>query len=616
MKTRLSLAAGAIVGGLVIHYMRISLIAEDFLMWTAVALCGVSIVRQALREVRQRRLGVQTLITIAVIGAILIGQNIEAASVVFLFQLGSQLEGRALKKTRGIVQRLFNLFPETAVVVRNGSEQVVAQGDIVQKDTVLVRPGDKVPVDGTVLRGAADVNESAITGESFPIVKTPGSLVFSGSIVQSGYLQFSADRVGDETIVAQMIQMIEDAESSKTKVQRVLDRFATYYTPAIVLLAVLVYLWTQKPVLALTLLVVACPGALVIATPVSVVTGVGRAAREGILIKGGVSLERVANIDTLAFDKTGTLTTGNLKVTTIRAHHGSESDLIRLAASAERPSEHFVGKAIVQFAKQRLGDDVSMPDAFQEFPGRGIRAEIGGNTICVGNMAFLREMNVRVSDAFTLNPASTVFIAQNGQMIGEIAISDTIREDAQRLIQQVRKLGIKNIVMLTGDNALSAAEIATEAGIDKVYSSLLPSGKVEVIRHLQETGHKVAMVGDGINDAPAMTAADAAITLKGATGLALESADVVLMSNQLSTLYDALRLCRKTRANIRENVLFAVLISLTLVLGTTQGLIVLASGMLIHEMSILVVVVNAMRLFTPTKHRQTPKMGHLTQISG
>ncbi|QSO46658.1 heavy metal translocating P-type ATPase [Alicyclobacillus mengziensis] len=616
MKTRLSLAAGAIVGGLVIHYMRISLIAEDFLMWTAVALCGVSIVRQALREVRQRRLGVQTLITIAVIGAILIGQNIEAASVVFLFQLGSQLEGRALKKTRGIVQRLFNLFPETAVVVRNGSEQVVAQGDIVQKDTVLVRPGDKVPVDGTVLRGAADVNESAITGESFPIVKTPGSLVFSGSIVQSGYLQFSADRVGDETIVAQMIQMIEDAESSKTKVQRVLDRFATYYTPAIVLLAVLVYLWTQKPVLALTLLVVACPGALVIATPVSVVTGVGRAAREGILIKGGVSLERVANIDTLAFDKTGTLTTGNLKVTTIRAHHGSESDLIRLAASAERPSEHFVGKAIVQFAKQRLGDDVSMPDAFQEFPGRGIRAEISGNTVYVGNMAFLREMNVRVSDAFTLNPASTVFIAQNGQMIGEIAISDTIREDAQRLIQQVRKLGIKNIVMLTGDNALSAAEIATEAGIDKVYSSLLPSGKVEVIRHLQETGHKVAMVGDGINDAPAMTAADAAITLKGATGLALESADVVLMSNQLSTLYDALRLCRKTRANIRENVLFAVLISLTLVFGTTQGLIVLASGMLIHEVSILIVVVNAMRLFTPTKHRQTPKMGHLTQISG
>lgn len=616
MKTRLSLAAGAIVAGLVIHYMRVSLIAQDILVWTAVALCGVSIARQALREVRQWRLGIQTLITIAVIGAILIGENIEAAAVAFLFQLGSQLEGRALKKTRGIVQRLFNLFPETAVVVRNASEQVVALGDIVLKDTVLVRPGDKVPVDGTVLCGTADVNESAITGESFPIVKTPGSSVFSGSIVQSGYLQFSADRVGDETIMAQMIQMIEDAESSKTKAQRVLDRFATYYTPAIALLAVFVYLWTQKPVLALTLLVVACPGALVIATPVSVVTGVGRAARDGILIKGGASLERVASIDTLAFDKTGTLTTGNLKVITISAHHGSESELIRLAASAERPSEHFVGKAIVQFAKQKLGEDVPMPDTFQEFPGRGIKAEVNGKTVYAGNMAFLREMNVMVPETFTINPASTVFIAQNGQMIGDIAISDTIREDARRLIEQVRKLGIKHIVMLTGDNALSAAKIANEAGIDQVYSSLLPSGKVEVIRHLQEAGFKVAMVGDGINDAPAMTAADAAITLKGATGLALESADVVLMSNQLSTLYDALRLCRKTRANIRENVVFAVLISLTLVLGTTQGLIVLASGMLIHEVSILIVIVNAMRLFTPTKHRRTPKIGHLTEISG
>jgi len=616
VKIRLFLSALAITGGLSIRPLSNSPLMENLFMWLAVVLCGTPILQQAIREVKQLRLGIQTLITIAVIGSVVIGENVEAAAVVFLFQLGSMLEGRALKKTRNIVRRLFSLFPETAVVIRYGSEQVVTVDEIRLGDTVFIRAGDKIPVDGKVLSGTADMNESAITGESLPVVKITGDYVLSGTIVQSGYLQFSADKIGDDTVVAQMIRMIEDAEATKTQIQRVLDHFAMYYTPAIALLALLIYAWTRQPIFALTLLVVACPGALVIATPVSVVSGVGRAARDGILIKGGASLERAARIDTIAFDKTGTLTTGNLQVTRVIAYSGSESDLLRLVATAERPSEHIVGKAIVDFAEEKLHEDIPMPDSFHEFPGQGLSAFVNGRDICIGNVGLLREQNVDIPETFSINPSTTVFVAANQRLLGEISISDTLREDARDLIGRVRKLGVENVVMLTGDNEYSAAQIAHAAGIDQVYSGLLPSGKVNVIRRLQQEGHRVAMVGDGINDAPAMAAADAAITLQTGTGLALDSADIILMSSRLSTLYDALRLCKKTRMNIRENVLFAVLISLLLVLGASRGLIILASGMLIHEVSILIVIVNALRLLTPSQRRQPKSNNHqVTQIS-
>lgn len=595
MKWLVAVATLLVLGGLTTEWLHGSLHIFHATMWIVTILCGAPIGKQAFREIKRRKLGIKTLITIAVIGAVIIGEYFEAAIVVYLFELGSFLENHAMNKTRSVVQNLFELFPDQATVLRDGQEIRLYAGDIVQGDYVLAHPGEKIPVDGCVVNGSAFVKEAAITGEPIPSPKQLGDFIYSGSIVESGYLLFRAEKVGEETTISRMLQLIEYAEEAKSGMQRMLDRFAKYYTPGVALLAVLVFAWTHSLVLALTLLVVACPGALVIATPVSVVAGIGSGAKRGMLIKGGESLERMAGITAVAFDKTGTLTQGEPEVEDIVSYRLPPDSFLRMIASAEMPSEHFVGKAVTKAAREQIGEEPVMPTTFQEFPGKGIRAKVDGQTVYAGNRRFLQEQGIEVGESAE-NHRTTIYVATPGEVLGHVSIADRIRSDAKQAVQNLHRLGIRKIVLLTGDSEMAAREVATAVGIEEIHASLLPDEKVRCIKELQAEGYAVAMVGDGINDGPALAAAAAGITLHSGTGLALDTADAILMSNKISMVSDAIRLCKKTTANIKQNVFFAIFVAFVLILGAIQGSIVLASGMFIHEFSILLVIGNALRL--------------------
>ncbi len=572
-------------------------------MLATTLVAGLPIFKNAFEALKYKVVGIDALVTIAVTGALFIGEYWEAAAVTFLFMFGDYLESRTIEKTRSSIKALLDLAPDTARVIREGKEVVVSPEDVLKGEVVIVKPGEKVSVDGTVLEGNAYINQAAITGESLPISKVKEDEVFSGTILESGYLKIRADKVGDDTTFARILEMVEDAQDKKAKTQKFLEKFSRYYTPGIIILSTVLYIFTKDLVLSLTLLVIACPGALVISTPVSIVAGIGNGAKHGVLVKGGEIMEKLGKIKVLAFDKTGTLTIGKPVVTEVLALGIDKNELLRIAAIGESYSEHPLGRAIINHADEILGDYKGVVEEAEILTGQGIKAKIEGKEYLLGNRKLFVENGYDL-DQFenTLqdeeNKGQTaILVGLDKNVLGIIAIADVIREDAKLLIQNIKSLGIKKVVMLTGDNERAAKAIAEELGLDDYYAELLPEDKVRVLMELQEEYGATGMVGDGVNDAPALASADLGIAIGGAgKDVAMETADVVLMSKEIKKLSHAIGLSRATVANMKQNIYFALGVAALLLAGVLVKTVNLSFGMLVHEISVLLVIINAVRL--------------------
>lgn len=605
-------------------------------MVAAAVLAGSDIALRAWSALRHRHISIELLVTVATVGALLIGEVWEAAAVTFLFMLGAYLEARTLNRTRQTLQQLFDLAPTTAIVLRSGQQVEVLAHEVQPGETVLIKPGTKIPVDGEVIDGRAAVDESPITGESMAVEKTKGTAVYAGTVSQNGLLQVRVTGAGADTTLARIIHRVEEAQEEKAPTQRFIERFARWYTPAIIGLSFVAFLLTRDIELALTLLVIGCPGALVISTPVSVVAGIGRAAKRGILIKGGEYLENAGKITALALDKTGTLTQGQPRLTDVialqpvlvpagnlievgdrragrfttlatngemRGHWDeTQQEVLRWAAIAEAGSEHPLARPIL--AKATTLGLIPSAETFETCTGRGVRATYQGHTIGVGTVELMDKLGVIIrpeteTELAQLKTAgkTAVLVALDGLVLGILGIADPLRPAAPVMLRQLNAVGLKRIVMLTGDDRRTAQAIAVEAGLTEVYADLLPEDKLSVIRRLQAEGHVVAMAGDGINDAPALAAADIGLAMGAAgTDVALETADIALMADDLLKIPEAIGLSKATLRNIRQNVVIALVTVAGLLTGVLLGEVHMAEGMFIHELSVLVVILNGMRL--------------------
>ena len=573
------------------------------LMLATTVIAGYPILKNAVAALRYKIVGIDALVSIAVIGALFIGEYWEAAAVSFLFVFGDYLESRTIEKTRSSIKALLDLAPSTARVLRDGQEVEVAPEEVLQGDVVVVKPGEKISVDGTVLEGHAYINQSAITGESIPVGRGPGEGVFSGTVSESGYLLISADRVGDDTTFARILHIVEEAQDKKAVTQKFLEKFSRYYTPAIILLSLLMYFVTKDVVLALTLLVIACPGALVISTPVSIVAGIGNGAKNGILIKGGEIMEKLGTVKVVAFDKTGTLTVGKPAVTAVKAFTGSEAEVLKIAAIGESYSEHPLGRAIIQEAKALAMDILEPPTDVLIIPGQGLSFRLHQSLYYLGNRKLFEDNQIAtdgIEDYLQTEETkgqTTVILGKGAKILGVISVADVLRPDSKRLVSELKAAGIKKVVMLTGDNQRAAQAIAAQIGLDEVYSELLPEDKVAVLGDLQTKYGRTAMVGDGVNDAPALASADLGIAMGGAgSNVAMETADVVLLSDEIKQLAYAVGLSRATVRNMKQNIIFAILVAALLLAGVLVKTVDLSFGMLVHEISVFLVIVNAVRL--------------------
>ncbi|WP_068676281.1 cation-translocating P-type ATPase [Oceanobacillus sp. Castelsardo] len=599
-----AIAGFLLVLALVTHFMDLTVLKQAALLITTV-IAGIPIFIKAFQALRMKVFSIELLVAIAVIGALFIGEYVESAVVTFLFLFGDYLEARTLQKTRSSLKELIDMAPQEAVVWRGGEEVTVEIDKVEVGDHVIIRSGGKVPVDGSVISGQASLNEAAVTGESVPKMKSKDDKVFSGTIVDSGYMEIIAEKVGDDTTFAKIIELMEEAQDSKSKTEKFLDKFANVYTPAVVILSVLVYLITRDLHIAITFLVVACPGALVIGAPVSNVAGIGNGAKNGVLVKGGEVMDKFSKVDTIVFDKTGTLTKGKPEVTDIKVFgEYEEEDVLRLVAQAETVSEHHLGRTIVKKANEK-GMELSIkPTNVEVMKGNGIHVTIGVNHLSIGNKKLMDADGIHIKDevsAYAIEREklgnTAIFAAIDGKIVGIFSIADQIREDAVEALTRMRKNGIKKMIMLTGDNKHTAELVAKKLGLDEFHAELLPENKVEWVKKLKEEGHVVAMAGDGINDAPAIATADIGLAMgEGGTDVSMETADVVLMADKLMQFSHAYSLSKATIRNMKQNTFFAVGTVFVLLAGVLAGSVHLASGMFIHEASVLLVILNAMRL--------------------
>lgn len=576
----------------------------DSLLIIASIIAGVPTFLKAWKASRMKMFSIDLLVTIAVIGALIIGEYMESAAVTFLFLFGAFLEGRSLEKARASLKSLMDLAPLEATVLRDGIRSLIMAEKVVENDLVIIQTGEKIPIDGRVVFGRASVNESAITGESIPTSKEKDDQVFSGSILDSGYLEVIAEKVGEDTTFSKIIELVEEAQEGKAKTQRFLEKFAAIYTPGIMVLSLLVWMITRDVHLSLTFLVIACPGALVISAPVSIVAGIGNAARNGILIKGGEVMENLAKLNAIVLDKTGTLTKGKPEVTAIKGFGIGEKELLLMAAEAEVISEHHLGRAIVKEAEKEGLKLLNQPTDVNVLKGRGIEVNLGGKPLYIGNRKGLFQNEIQIEaemESYATHQEkagnTAVFIAVDKKVLGIISIADAIRDKAKETIENLRSAGIGHLVMLTGDNKHTANIVGEQLGMDRIYAELHPEEKAQKVKACMGKGINLAMLGDGVNDAPAIASADVGIAMGVAgTDIAMETADVVLMADNLDKLVHALNLSKATVRNMKQNMFLAVGTVALLLVGVLTKNVNLASGMLIHELSVLLVILNAIRL--------------------
>jgi Cd2+/Zn2+-exporting ATPase len=579
---------------------------------------GTFATRAAIEATLHGHVEVDLLMVLAAIGAATIGGWVEGGILLFLFSLGNALEHFALGRTHRAIRSLMELSPEDAMVVRDGVERRLPVEELVIGDVVVVRPSERIPADARVLSGESSVDQSPITGESIPVGKLPGDNVFAGTINGHGLLRLSVERVAHESTLAKIIRIVEEARGQKSDTQRFTDRFEGAYAIGVIGISALTVLlpmllfgtdefgtWFYR---AMTLLVVASPCALVISTPASILSALANGARRGILFKGAVHLENAGTLTAIAFDKTGTLTLGRPRVTDVIPWDGiDESELLSIAAAVERLSEHPLGTAVVQHAESSgfgaLIDDGEIAD-LQSMPGRGVRAQLRGRTIRIGNDALFEIDGIALPSALreqadVLREAgkTTMSVFADDQPLGVIGVADVIRPVAPAVIAELHRIGIKKTILLTGDNERAARAIARQVGIDEWRAGLLPEEKLDTIRELQQAGVKVAMVGDGVNDAPALATATLGIAMGAAgTDVALETADVVLMSDDLTKLPYAVELSRRARRIIMQNLTFALGVIVLFSFGAVIGLVPLPVGVIAHEGGTILVVTNGLRL--------------------
>ena len=585
---------------------------------------GFYVYKSALQSVRHLFLDMNVLMTMSSLGAVFIGQWSEAATVVFLFSIGSMLQAYTIDKTRNSIKKMIELSPQEArLVTPEGIEEVIPVDRVKPGDVVLVKPGEYIPVDGTVAEGLSWVNQAPITGESNPVEKEKGDSVFAGSVNNDGSLQITVRHHNSDSTLAKMIRLVEEAQVKKAPSEQFVDTFARYYTPAVIIGALMVIIipvvvlnrpfaeWFYK---ALVLLVIACPCALVISTPVSIVSAVGNAARHGILIKGGAYLEALGKVKSIAFDKTGTLTTGQLAVTGIRPADGfTEEQLLQAAGAVERYSEHPVAKPVMAELARR---DIAIPnsDTFLAYPGKGARCLFKGEYIYAGNKRLIEELGIpahgipKVEDGSETGCESLVYISSGARLIGIITVSDNPRGEAPGMLLELKRLGIQDVIMLSGDHKDTVADIAGKLGIHQFRAGLLPEDKVKEVEKLARAGVTV-MVGDGVNDAPALAAATVGIAM-GAAGAdtALETADVALMNDDLGKIPDLIKIGTKTLSIIRQNVALAVVLKLVFLVLTMVGMANLWMAVFADTGASVLVTLNGMRL-AGYKFRKTAASG-------
>lgn len=584
---------------------RFSLDSMAIFNWSLIiaSILGVApIAIQAYQALKVKVVSIDVLVTIAVIGAVLIQNYEESAIVTFLFLFGSYLEQRTLNKTRSAIKELTELAPESALKqMENGEFEEVDVDDVDEGDILLVKTGAKVPVDGTVLTGEGHINEASITGESLPLSKKVDSEVFAGSILENGTIQIRADRVGEDTTFGRIIELVEEAQDSKSEAERFIDRFSKYYTPAVLVLGFIVWFFSKDIELAITILVLGCPGALVIGVPVSNVAGIGNGARNGVLLKGSEVINDFSRVDTIVFDKTGTLTVGNPEVAEKEFYGNNTEEVLGYLASVERESDHPLAKAVLQDIGEITFSTVEDTEVVK---GGGIVAKIGVHRIAVGNVALMEKENVKLSEKakkdverFEKNGNSLVLTAVDGELNVLMGIRDQIRPGVKKDLQKLKKLGVKNLVVLSGDNQGTVDLVARELGLTEAHGHMLPEGKSAYIEKMQAEGGIIAFVGDGVNDSPSLALADIGIAMGSGTDVAIETSDVVLMNSDFSRLPHALGLTKSTSRNMKQNITIAVGVVLVLLASLLFGeWMNMSIGMLVHEASILVVILNGMRL--------------------
>jgi len=579
---------------------------------------------KTLEGLKERVLNVDLLMILAALGAAFIGSPAEGATLLFLFSLSNTLQAYALDRSRKAIQKLLDLRPPVATVRRGSRLEVVPVEALRLGDVVLVRPGERFPIDGEVLQGESDVNQATITGESTPVHKAPGDPVFAATLNGSGALEIRVTRLAQDTMLARIVQMVEEAQATRANTQRALDTFEQYYAlfvlSAAALLILIPWLLLGQPFhptfyRAMTWLVVASPCALVISTPASILSAIANAARNGILFKGGIHLEKTATLKVIAFDKTGTLTTGKPSLQKIYALRGNENELLRLAASIESRSEHPLAHAVVAAAQER-GLNVPQAYDFRAIPGQGVEGRVEGEDgdpwFWIGGERLFQERNIPIPSslqeqarAWEDSGQTVMFVycagSEDGKcspgFLGLLGIADTLREDAIAMIRGLKTIGIERIVMLTGDNPRVAAQIAAQAGVDEFHAALLPQDKVTVLRELRQKYGPTGMVGDGVNDAPSLAVADVGIAMGGAgTDVAIETADVVLMSNDLRKIPFAIQLARQAQRVVRQNLTFALAVIVILVASAFGFNLPLPLGVVGHEGSTVIVVLNGLRL--------------------
>lgn len=573
-------------------------------LYLAAALVGsVYIWWSAFQGIRERDFTADIPVSFATAGALIIGQFSAAAVVAVLLLLGGMMEEFVSARAGNALDSLAKLLPDRVNVRREGQDLVVSLEEVRSGDLVLVRSGDRIPVDGTVELGTASVNQAAITGESLAVEKQVGDIVYAGTLNEVGALEVQATKVGAETTLGQIRRMVEEAQEQKAPIERILDRYAKFYTPAALILGALVW-WSSGDILrAITILIVFCPCVMVLATPTALVASIGNAALRGSLVKKGATIEALSKVNAVAFDKTGTLTEGKPKLTAVLPLHDmEEQDLLRLAAIAEKFSEHPLGRALVQAATER-GLSLSDPEEFTALPGLGVRVKIDGSLVILGRPRLLqeqgivlnREIEIRAGDLAAAG-RTVIVAALDGRVMGMFVLEDTLRPEAKEVIIRLKKLGIRT-VLVTGDNAMTAERIAADLGISEVHADILPQQKVEIVKQLQAEGRTVAFVGDGVNDGPALATANVGVAMGLAgTDVAIETAEIALLSDDLAKLPHLLGLSRQAMRAIRQNLVFSLSV-LALAVGLAiPGILSPVTGALLHELSSIPVIANSARL--------------------
>lgn len=598
------------IGTLTQMYTSADLLAMLFL-FTAVVTGGASIAKKGFQEVRHLKLGMNFLMTMAVFGAMIIGEWSEAAMVVFLFALAQLLEIRSMERARKSINALIDQRPETARIIEDQMHINVPVHDVRIGQVIAVKPGEKIPLDGIILKGKSHVDQSNVTGESFPVTKVVNDRVYAGTLNKNGYLEIHVDRPYEESTFSRIIHLVMEAQAKKAPKQAFIDHFAQYYTPAVIGIAILIAVipplffnqsFTEWFYRALVLLVIACPCALVISTPVTIISGLTAAVRKGLLIKGGIFLENFDKVDAIAFDKTGTLTEGKPSVqSVITTNNLSTNDIVIIAASLESKSEHPLAEAIVSESK-KLNDSLFEVENFQALEGKGIVGEIDGTRYVVGSHSLFEEKGCcdhkihHILEKVEDEKHTAVLVGNDQQVLGIISINDGLRKQSLETIRDLTESGINEIVMLTGDNHRTAEKVAAAVGINTYHAELLPEDKVMIVNQLKKRHQQVAMVGDGVNDAPSLAAADISIAMgTGSSDAALDTADIILMKDDLNKIKSLKVLSRQTRRIIQQNIFIALGLKFIFLALAIPGLATLWMAVFADMGASLIVIFNGLR---------------------